>query len=255
MAGKYVGDEFDIHGGGLDLRFPHHENELAQSRAVGRPFARWWMHNAMVNLGGEKMSKSVGNTLLVSEVVQRVPAAALRYYLATPHYRSVIEFSEAALQEAVSAYERLAGFVERAAEVVGAGSDPASTPVPAEFAAAMDDDVSVPQAIAVVHDTVREGNAALAAGDKATVADALSRTRVMLDILGLDPLSPTWQRQAGGDTRAVADALVAIIAKQRADARARKDFAAADEIRDALTVAGVTLEDTPAGPRWNVGQG
>ena len=119
MAAKYLGHEFDIHGGGLDLRFPHHENELAQSTAAGQKFARTWMHNAMLNLSGSKMSKSVGNTLLVSEVVKRVRPIDLRYYLVASHYRSIVEFSEESLAEAATAFARIEGFVRRAAELVG----------------------------------------------------------------------------------------------------------------------------------------
>ena len=119
MAGKYLGDEFDIHGGGIDLRFPHHENELAQSTAAGQPFARYWMHNAWVTAAGEKMSKSLGNGALVCEVVQRYPARAVRFYLAQPHYRSAIEFSDTSLDEATAALARIDGFVDRAVELVG----------------------------------------------------------------------------------------------------------------------------------------
>jgi cysteinyl-tRNA synthetase len=116
MAGKYLGAEFDIHGGGIDLRFPHHENELAQSRAAGQPFARFWMHNAWVTTSGEKMSKSLGNSLLVSEVVKRVRPIELRYYLASAHYRSHVEFSFEALDEAAAAFRRIEGYVVRASE-------------------------------------------------------------------------------------------------------------------------------------------
>ncbi len=253
MAGKYLGDEFDIHGGGLDLRFPHHENELAQSRAAGRPFARFWMHNAMVNLSGEKMSKSVGNFMLVSEVVKRVPPAALRYYLVAPHYRSVVEFSEGALAEAATAYARIEGFVVRAAERVGAD---AGVPVLcADFAAAMDDDLATPTALACVHEIVRSGNAALAAGDDVQVRGALGSVRAMLAILGLDPLAEPWvSRGAGAAASGVVDALVDALLEQRAAARARKDFAASDAIRYQLAAAGVTVEDTADGARWTVGR-
>ncbi|MDQ3732920.1 MAG: cysteine--tRNA ligase [Actinomycetota bacterium] len=255
MAGKYLGDEFDIHGGGLDLRFPHHENELAQSRAAGRPFARVWMHNAMLNLTGEKMSKSVGNALLVSEVIKRVRPAALRYYLVAPHYRSVVEFSESALEEAATAYRRIENFVTRAAERVGA--DAGSAVVCADFAAAMDDDLGTPTAMASVHDIVRSGNAALAAGDDAQVRGSLGSVRAMLGILGLDPLSEPWvsgSAGSGGGTSAAGavDVLVEALLEQRAAARARKDFAASDAIRDQLTAAGVAVEDTAEGSRWVV---
>ncbi|MBA3798857.1 MAG: cysteine--tRNA ligase [Geodermatophilaceae bacterium] len=249
MAGKYLGDEFDIHGGGLDLRFPHHENELAQSRAAGRPFARVWMHNAMLNLTGEKMSKSVGNALLVGEVIKRVRPVALRYYLVAPHYRSPVEFSEAALAEAGTAYARIEGFVIRAADRVGA--DAGAPVVCADFAAAMDDDLGTPTAVACIHEIVRNGNAALATGDDVQVRGALGSVRAMLAILGLDPLAGPWaDRGADAASSEVVDALVGALLEQRAAARTRKDFAASDAIRDQLSDAGIAVEDTAAGSRW-----
>lgn len=250
MASKFLGEEFDIHGGGLDLRFPHHENELAQSRAAGQRFARVWMHNAMLNLAGSKMSKSVGNTLLVSEVVKRVRPIDLRYYLAASHYRSIVEFSEESLAEAATAFQRIEGFVRRAAEIVGEGD---VGEVPEAFAAAMDDDLSVPAALAVLQTTIGEGNKLLAEGNTAEVGSALASVRSMLDVLGLDPLSPTWDR--GGDDAAYAqviDSLVGGLLEQRQEARANKDFATADRVRDQLTAAGIEIEDTPQGARWSV---
>src|SRR3712207_1827497 len=165
MAERYLGPEFDIHGGGLDLRFPHHENEQAQSRAAGDPFARYWMHHGWVTLGGEKMSKSLGNTALVDEVVKRVRPVELRYYLVAPHYRSAVEFTDAALEESAAAYRRIESFVRRAAERVGA--EAGSRTLCAAFTEAMDDDLGTPAAIAAIHDTVRQGNTALADGDDA----------------------------------------------------------------------------------------
>ena len=162
MAGKYLGDEFDIHGGGLDLRFPHHENELAQSTAAGQRFARFWMHNALLTAAGEKMSKSLGNGALVSEVVTRFPARAVRFYLTQPHYRSTVEYSDGAIAQSAAALERIDGFVARSGELVGA-PDPA---VPEAFVAAMDDDLGTPQAVAVLQEAVRDGNIALEAGDR-----------------------------------------------------------------------------------------
>ncbi|MFC5675932.1 cysteine--tRNA ligase [Aeromicrobium endophyticum] len=250
MAAKYLGPEFDIHGGGLDLRFPHHENELAQSRAAGQPFARVWMHNAMLNLAGAKMSKSVGNTLMVSEVVKRVRPIDLRYYLAASHYRSIVEFSEESLAEAATAFGRIEGFVRRAAELCGAGE---LGEVVDGFATAMDDDLSVPAALAHLQSVVRAGQAALPDGDSAHLRRALADVRAMLDVLGLDPLSPTWDR--GGDDAAYAqviDSLVEGLLEQRQAARATKDFATADRVRDQLTAAGIDIEDTPQGARWSV---
>jgi cysteinyl-tRNA synthetase len=249
MVGRYLGAEFDIHGGGLDLRFPHHENEQAQSRAAGDAFARYWMHNGWVTLGGEKMSKSLGNTAQVDEVVRRVRPVELRYYLVAPHYRSTVEFTDESLAEAATAYRRLESFVHRAAERAGAGEPGA---LPDEFTAAMDDDLGTPAAIAVIHETVRRGNTALADGDDATAAETLAAVRGMLGVLGLDPLDPRWS--GAGDERLgqVTDGLVALALEQRQAARARKDFAAADAIRDQLKALGVQVEDTPQGTRWEL---
>ncbi|SEP09192.1 cysteine--tRNA ligase [Trujillonella endophytica] len=251
MAGRYLGAEFDIHGGGLDLRFPHHENEQAQSRAAGDGFARYWVHNGWVTLGGEKMSKSMGNTALVDEVVRRVRPVELRYYLVTPHYRSTIEFTDAALQEAGVAYRRIESFVRRAVERFG---DVALAGRPAAFDAAMDDDLRTSAAMGVVHDTVRDGNGALDRGDDAAATAALAAVRAMLAVLGLDPLDPRWAGAGGSDDRLteVADGLVRLALEQRQAARARKDFTTADAVRDQLTALGVQVEDTPAGPRWEL---
>jgi cysteinyl-tRNA synthetase len=251
MAGRYLGEEFDIHGGGLDLRFPHHENEQAQSRAAGDGFAQYWLHNGWVTLGGEKMSKSLGNTALVDEVVRRVRPVELRYYLVAPHYRSTIEFTDSALDEAAAGYRRIESFVKRAAERVGAE---AGAPVLcADFSNALDDDLGTPAAVAAMHEMVREGNTALAEGNDAAVAGTLGSVRAMLGVLGLDPLDPQWATGAGDQrlTRAT-DGLVALALEQRQAARARKDFAAADAIRDQLAALGVSVEDTPQGPRWEL---
>ncbi|HJX44665.1 MAG TPA: cysteine--tRNA ligase [Geodermatophilus sp.] len=250
MAERYLGPDFDVHGGGLDLRFPHHENEQAQSRAAGHGFARYWVHNGWVTLGGEKMSKSLGNTALVDEVVRRVRPVEVRYYLVAPHYRSTIEFTDAALAEAGAAYRRVESFVHRAVERVG-GGEPGE--LPAAFREAMDDDLGTPAAVAVVHDTVRQGNTALADGDDAGAAGALGAVRAMLGVLGLDPLDPHWAA-GGGDGRlaGVTDGLVRLALEQRQAARARKDYAAADAVRDRLTALGVQVEDTPQGPRWEL---
>jgi cysteinyl-tRNA synthetase len=250
MAERYLGAEFDIHGGGLDLRFPHHENERAQSQAAGDPFARYWLHNGWVTMGGEKMSKSLGNTALVDEVVKRVRPVELRYYLVAPHYRSTIEFTEAALEEAGAAYRRLESFVRHAAERVGA--EAGKRELPAEFRAAMDDDLGTPAAVAVIHETVREGNTALAAGNDAAVEASLGAVRAMLGVLGLDPLDPLWATGSDDRLAEATDGLVLLALEQRQEARARKDYAAADAIRDRLTALGVQVEDTPQGPRWEL---
>ena len=248
MAGKYLGAEFDIHGGGIDLRFPHHENELAQSRAAGQRFARYWMHNALVTTAGEKMSKSLGNSALVSEVIKRFPARAVRLYLLQPHYRSPIEYSDAAIAESVVALERIDNFVRRAADVVGVSAEQ----VPQEFAAAMNDDLGTPAAVAVLHNVVREGNQALEAGETDLVATRLAEVVGMLAILGLDAAGGAWERSVDQQLTAVVDGLVTELLKHREAARERKDFAAADAIRDSLAALGVEVLDTPQGPRWRV---
>jgi cysteinyl-tRNA synthetase len=251
MAERYLGPAFDIHGGGLDLRFPHHENEQAQSRAAGDAFAQYWLHNGWVTLGGEKMSKSLGNTALVDEVVQRVRPVELRYYLVTPHYRSTIEYTDAALAEAGAAYRRLESFVKRAAERVGA--DAGNPVLCADFTNALDDDLGTPAAVAAIHEMVREGNTALAEGDEKAVAGTLGSVRAMLGVLGLDPLDPHWAAAGGDDGLArVTDGLVALALEQRQAARTRKDYATADAIRDQLAALGVQVEDTPQGPRWEL---
>jgi cysteinyl-tRNA synthetase len=253
MCWRYLGEEFDIHGGGLDLIFPHHENELAQSRAAGLGFARFWVHHALLNLGASKMSKSLGNVIDVAAVAAKgVRPVELRYYMVTAHYRSTIDYSDEALQEAAAGYRRLEGFAQRAAERIGPG-EPGD--LPAEFVEAMNDDLNTSRALAVVHDTVREGNAALAGGDDAAVASALSSVRAMLGVLGLDPIDPQWTDGATSGLTGVVDSLVALALEQRAAARTRKDWAAADAVRDQLKQAGVVVEDTPAGPRWTLSDG
>ncbi|SFP74042.1 MULTISPECIES: cysteine--tRNA ligase [Actinomadura] len=249
MATKYLGPTFDIHGGGVDLIFPHHENEIAQSRAAGDGFARYWLHNGLLTVDGEKMSKSVGNVVLLPDLLGKARPVEVRYYLASAHYRSLMDYTDAALAEAVSAYQRIEGFVTRASEVVGA-APPSS--VPPAFASAMDDDLGVPQALAVLHETVREGNSALASGDRDAVREHLAAVRAMADVLGIDPLSPQWRSAGDEDLRPVVDALVAVALEQRQAARARKDYAAADAIRDSLSEAGIVVEDTPQGPRWEL---
>ncbi|OEV10024.1 cysteinyl-tRNA synthetase [Streptomyces sp. Amel2xB2] len=258
MAHKYLGSSFDLHGGGVDLVFPHHENEIAQSKAYGDEFARYWAHNAWVTMSGEKMSKSLGNSVLVSEMVKHWRPIVLRYYLGSPHYRSTIEYSEESLREAEVAFGRIEGFVQRAAELVGEVAPAAE--IPAAFAEAMDDDFAVPQALAVVHTTVRQGNAAMGEDDKEATARAFADVRAMLGILGLDPLDARWQSTAeaagrGGELREAVDSLVRLVLDQRQAARERKDYATADAIRDELKQAGLVIEDTPSGPRWELGGG
>jgi cysteinyl-tRNA synthetase len=244
MATKYLGPTFDIHGGGLDLVFPHHENELAQSNAAGDGFARYWMHNGLLTMAGEKMSKSLGNTLQVREIVKQWRPVEVRYYLGSAHYRSVMEYSPAALDEAAAAYRRIENFVEKAAAVV----DAATGQVPDPFGRALDDDLGVPAALGVLHETVRAGNTALADGAKETAREALGQVLAMTQVLGIDPRA--WA--ASADLTPVLDALVQVALAQRAAARDRKDYPAADAIRDELTAAGVVVEDTADGPRWTL---
>jgi cysteinyl-tRNA synthetase len=260
MAAKYLGPAFDIHGGGVDLRFPHHENELAQSRAAGEPFASYWLHNAWITTAGEKMSKSLGNSLLIPEVLKRVRGIELRYYMVSAHYRSHVEFSFEALDEAATSFRRIESFLERvAAPSVEDGPlvEPVETAkLPESFVDAMDDDLGTPAAIAVIHEHVREGNRLLAAGESAE--DVATAVRAMLDVLGLNPADPAWGSMGGSDDAqlsAAVDALVAGLLEERADARAAKDWARADAIRDRIAAAGIAVEDTPEGPKWSLAEG
>ena len=258
MATKYLGPSFDIHGGGMDLIFPHHENEIAQSRGAGDDFAQYWLHNGLLGLAGEKMSKSGGNSLLVTDVLERVRPAELRYYLVQAHYRSLLEFSEDALDEAAAAYQRIERFVVRASEMLGHGEGPGRddgepADLPVSFRSAMDEDLAVPSALAAVHACVRDGNHALAASDQAGARASLVSLRAMLDVLGLDPLAPRWSDAGAGDRlRDVVGALVKLTLQQRDAARARRDYATSDAIRDGLEEIGVVVEDTPEGPRWEL---
>ncbi len=253
MARKYLGDTFDIHGGGIDLRFPHHENEQAQSHAAGLGFAQYWLHNAWVTVRGEKMGKSLGNALEVRKVVQLASPLAVRYYLTAAHYRSMIEYHEGSLLEASATVARIGGFLERAGR--RRSLDEVCGELPAEFIAAMDDDLNVSGALAVVHDTVRAGNTALDDGDDDGAHVAAASVVAMTELLGVNPLSPTWQ--AAGSTGAnhaldALDALVSVQLDARQAARAGRDFVAADLIRDQLTSAGIAIEDTPSGARWSL---
>src|SRR5690625_1243782 len=255
MARKYLGETFDIHAGGIDLRFPHHENEQAQSRAAGWGFAQWWLHNAWVTISGEKMSKSLGNSMLVEVLVEQYDPVVLRYALAAVHYRSSLEFSETTLGEAASAWQRITGFLDR----VRAGADekpaadPAEADLPEQFTAAMNDDLNVSAALAVVHETVRAGNTALADGRDASAHGV--QVRAMLDVLGLDPYAEPWVKRADAthdDAATALDALVTQVLQARAHARAERDWARADELRDQLHAAGVEVADSSDGARWSL---
>ena len=256
MAHAYLGNSFDIHGGGLDLVFPHHENEVAQSKAAGQDFANFWLHNAWVTTAGEKMSKSLGNSLLVTEVAKRARPIEVRWYLASAHYRSNLEFSDSALGESATAFQRIEGFVKRASAIVGE-VDLAKTKINSDFAAAMDEDLNVPAALAVLHEVVGNGNTLLAANASVKeVSEVLASVRKMLDILGVDPLADTWAN-VGGDSQQLTEVLDHFVKQQiqkRSDAKANKDFATADSIRDELRAAGIALEDTADGARWTLEQ-
>jgi cysteinyl-tRNA synthetase len=247
MAHTYLGENFDIHGGGLDLIFPHHENEIAQSEAAGYRFANIWMHNAWVTASGEKMSKSLGNSLQVHELLKKVRGIELRWYLGGAHYRSMLEFSFEALEESVINFRRIEGFLKRASEILGYTPDPLITPA---FAAAMNDDLAVPQALALVSESMRIGNTAVSANDQALIATSASEIRGALNVLGCDPLDLAFATGGATDS-GLLDGLVQLALEQRSAARARKDFASSDAIRDQLAAIGVIIEDTAAGTRWS----
>jgi len=252
MARRYLGDGFDIHGGGTDIMFPHHENEIAQSKGAGLDFTNFWVHNNMLNFGGTKMSKSLGNTMSVEALGERgFRPVEIRYYLVAPHYRSAFDFSDTALGEAAAAYGRLDTFVRRVVDLAGAKSTVDGQLMPG-FVAALDDDLGTPAALAVIHETAREGNSAVDAGREDDAVRAAASVRAMLGILNLDPLSPQWNDEGGAELTPVVDSLVSMVLEQRQQARARKDWATADAIRDQLARAGLSIEDTAAGARWSV---
>ena len=257
MSRRYLGGDFDIHGGGLDLRFPHHENELAQSTAAGDGFARYWVHNGLVTVGDQKMSKSIGNVLLADEVLADRDPLVVRYALAGAHYRSSLDISASSFAEAEAALERIRGFLDRAVRTLRDDTVDlrVTAVIPDRFAAAMDDDLGVPQALAVLHETVRAGNAALEAGDRDAALRAFADVAAMTGVLGIDPFDPMWRSDTGDAHATALDALVQTMITQRADARATKDWATADRIRDAVAAAGITLEDTPDGTHWSLSDG
>ena len=264
MVTKYLGTEFDIHGGGLDLRFPHHENEMAQSQAAGHGFANFWMHNGMVTYAGEKMSKSIGNTVSPAEMLELAPPRVVRYYLGQAQYRSILDYQPTSLQEAAAAVERIDGFLSRAGRVLTDASVPASSgtgsaasgsadvSVPEAFATAMDDDLNVPQALAALHDTVRAGNTALTAGDLDAAGQALAGVTAMVEVLGLNAAA---EPAADEHANTALGVLVEAQLEARAQARAAKDWAASDAIRNTLTAAGVVVEDGPDGAIWSLKRG
>ena len=244
MAHAYLGEAFDIHGGGLDLIFPHHENEIAQSTAAGYKFANTWMHNAWVTTSGEKMSKSLGNSLQVVEILKKVRGIELRWYLGSAHYRSMLEFSFEALAESATAFKRIEVFLSRAESILGKAPE---VLIADEFAAAMNDDLAVPLGLAFISENMRIGNSA--GEDKKVLAKTAGEIRGALSILGCDPKDAAFASSKSNNL--AMDGLVKLALEQREAARVRKDFASADQIRDQIAALGITVEDTSNGPRWS----
>lgn len=251
MSTKYLGSKFDIHGGGLDLRFPHHENELAQSTAAGDEFANYWLHNGLVNVAGQKMSKSLGNSIFAADLLAAAKPSVVRYYLGSAHYRSVLDYHEGVLDEAAAALGRIETFLARAER---AGASAALTgaiidSLPTAFIEAMDEDLAIPAALGVLHDTVREGNTAIDAGNASEVSKSANAVRAMLAALGIEPSASA----AASSTHETAlDQLIQGLIAERNAARAAKDFARSDAIRDQLKAAGITLEDAADSTHWSV---
>ena len=249
MAHAYLGETFDIHGGGLDLVFPHHENEIAQSEAAGYGFAQRWLHNAWVTQSGEKMSKSLGNTLQVHEILKVVRGIELRWYLGSAHYRSMLEYSPEALQEAATNFKRIENFLNRATEFIGTRPTPR---ISAEFTAAMNDDLAVPAALATISENLRLGNQAITDNDISVISKNADEIRGALEILGCDPFDTAFGSSGGSDLSKALDGVITLALAERVAARERKDFAASDAIRDGLAALGITIEDTAQGPRWSI---
>jgi cysteinyl-tRNA synthetase len=254
MSQQYLGTRFDIHGGGLDLRFPHHENELAQSSAAGHGFATAWVHNGLVNVNGQKMSKSLGNSIYAAEFLDQARPLVVRYYLGSAHYRSTIDYHDGALVEAEAALDRIEVFLDRAArrlagtQFAGSGAQL----IPDEFAEAMDDDLAIPQAMAVLHEQVRAGNAALDAEDLGSAAALQAQVLAMTEVLGINPMAVEWQTAADDPASVALAILVEKLLEDRDAARKARDFLAADHIRDELAAAGIQIEDTPTGSHWSL---
>ena len=249
MAHAYLGEKFDIHGGGLDLVFPHHENEIAQSEAAGYGFAQRWLHNAWVTQSGEKMSKSLGNSLQVNEILKSVRGIELRWYLGGAHYRSMLEYSPAALEESATNFRRIESFLKRATEIIG---EEPSLQLSKEFKNAMNDDLAVPTALASISENLRLGNEAVTDNDKKVIAKNANEIRGALDVLGCDPFDLAFVQSGGSDLTPALDGVIKLALAERASARERKDFAASDAIRDGLADLGITIEDTAQGPRWSI---
>ena len=250
MAKAYLGEAFDIHGGGLDLIFPHHENEIAQSEAAGYKFAAHWMHNAWVTASGEKMSKSLGNSLQVHELLKTVRGIELRWYLGSAHYRSMLEFSHEALAESATAFRRIESFLQRSVEILGTEPTPV---LGAAFIVAMNDDLAVPTALASISEALRLGNTAITAGSKEVIAQSANEIRGALEVLGCDPFDSAFASTTStDDVTGALDGTIKLALAQREAARARKDFESSDAIRDGLIALGIVIEDTAQGPRWSI---
>jgi cysteinyl-tRNA synthetase len=253
MSRRYLGAAFDVHGGGLDLRFPHHENELAQSTAAGDDFATYWLHNGLVTVDGQKMSKSLGNSIFAADFLAQAKPVVVRYFLGAAHYRSTIDHHDGSLAEAEAALERVTGFLDRARRRLDGTATVTGPTVPEAFADAMDDDLAVPQALAVLHETVRAGNAALDADDLVALGAAFPQVTAMTEVLGIHPDADTWAASAAEDTASAPLAtLVERLVAERTAARAARDFPTADRVRDDLAAAGITIEDTPSGTHWSI---
>ena len=248
MATRYLGSKFDIHGGGVDLRFPHHENELAQSRAAGYDYATYWLHNALVVVGGQKMSKSLGNSVYAEDLLAKARPIVVRYALASAHYRSELDLQDGFLEEAATAFGRIEGVLERATST---GLDTTASTVPDAFATALDDDLAIPQALAVLHDSVRVANQALDSDDVTTAGVVIREIRAMVAVLGVDPSDPGWGLETAKGSEAL-DALVEQVMALRWQAKAEKNFALSDSLRDALDAAGIDLKDGPTGSTWSL---
>ena len=256
MATKYLGSQFDIHGGGLDLRFPHHENELAQSSAAGDAFANYWLHNGLVNVSGQKMSKSLGNSIFAADLLAAARPIVVRYYLGSAHYRSVLDYHEGVLEEAESAMSRIETFIEKATRRLGGAPALSSTAVraslPKAFVTAMDEDLAMPAALSALHDEVRTGNSAIDSADDAALANSLNSVLAMTNVLGINPLDWAASTSAAAGTEKALDNLIQALIEERNAARADKDFARSDAIRNQLQAAGITLEDSADGTHWSV---
>jgi len=246
MSMRYLGSHYDIHGGGVDLRFPHHENERAQAMAAGYSYANYWVHNALVVVNGQKMSKSLGNSVFATDLLAQAKPVVVRYALGSAHYRSELDIHDGFVSEAAAAFARIEGFLARVEEL----GSVLPGEIPRAFADAMDDDLSIPSALAVMHESVRSGNHALDSGDSETALRVASEVRAMASVLGIDPLAPEWKESGVNDEvlGAVVDSMIAL----RWQAKAEKNFALSDSLRDALDNAGIDVHDGPSGSTWSL---